>query len=126
MAQLAQYKVNQFAKDLNLKSKDIIDILESKKITVKSQATLEEAQFEVLFEALTSSNQITGIEDYIDGITYIPSAPKATAAKAEKETANENKTETQAEAKKVTEPAAAVAPVQKTEKKEQKAEMPAK
>ena len=126
MAQLAQYKVNQFAKDLNLKSKDIIDILESKKISVKSQATLEEAQFDVLFEALTSSNQITGIEDYIDGITYIPSAPKATAAKAEKETANENKTETQAEAKKVTEPAAAVAPVQKTEKKEQKAEMPAK
>ena len=63
MAQLAQYKVNQFAKDLNLKSKDVLDILESKKITVKSQATLDEAQFDVLFEALTTSNQITGIED---------------------------------------------------------------
>ena len=50
MAQLAQYKVNQFAKDLNLKSKDILDILESKKISVKSQATLDAAQFDVLFE----------------------------------------------------------------------------
>ena len=54
MAQIAQYKVNQFAKDLNLKSKDIVDILETKKITVKSQATLDAAQFNVLFEALTN------------------------------------------------------------------------
>ena len=77
MAQIAQYKVNQFAKDLNLKSKDIIDILESKSISVKSQATLDAAQFNVLFEALTTSNQISGIEDYIDGITYIPSQKTA-------------------------------------------------
>ena len=98
MAQLAQYKVNQFAKDLNLKSKDVIDILESKKMAVKSQSTLDEAQFDVLFEALTSSNQITGIEDYIDGITYIPSAIKAD------------------EQAKKAEPAAVVAPAQKTEK----------
>ena len=77
MAQLAQYKVNQFAKDLNLKSKDIVDILESKNISVKSsQATLDTAQFNVLFEALTSSNQIVGIEDYLDGVTHIPSIKK--------------------------------------------------
>ena len=75
MAQ-TQYKVNQFAKDLNLKSKDIVDILEAKNISVKSQATLDAAQFNVLFEALTSSNQIVGIDDYIDGITHIPSARK--------------------------------------------------
>ena len=76
MAQIAQYKVNQFAKDLNLKSKDIVDILESKNISVKSQATLDAAQFNVLFEALTSANQLVGIEDYIDGITQIPSVKK--------------------------------------------------
>jgi len=84
MAQ-TQYKVNQFAKDLNLKSKDIIDVLESKKISVKSQATLEPAQFDVLFEALTSSYQITSIDDYLDGVTYIPSSkPKAEKAVEEK------------------------------------------
>ena len=88
MAQMAQYKVNQFAKDLNLKSKDIIDILESKSISVKSQATLDAAQFNVLFEALTTSNQISGIEDYIDGITYIPSH-KAAPANTEAEKAPE-------------------------------------
>ena len=74
---MAQYKVNQFAKDLNIKSKDIIETLEKKGISVKSQATLDAAQFGVLFEALTLENQISGIEDYIDGITYIPSVKKA-------------------------------------------------
>ena len=70
---MAQYKVNQFAKDLNIKSKDIIETLEKKGISVKSQATLDATQFNVLFEALTLANQISGIEDYIDGITCIPS-----------------------------------------------------
>ena len=84
MAQIAQYKVNQFAKDLNLKSKDIVDVLESKNISVKSQATLDAAQFAVLFEALTKANQITGIEDYLEGKTYIPSQKKA--AEPEKKT----------------------------------------
>ena len=87
MAQIAQYKVNQFAKDLNIKSKDILDTLESKGITVKSQATLDAAQFNVLFEALTLANQISGIEDYIDGITHIPSAINKPEEKKVEETA---------------------------------------
>ena len=90
MAQIAQYKVNQFAKDLNLKSKDILDILESKNISVKSQATLDAAQFNILFETLTASNQIQGIEDYIDGITYIPSVKKAVEKKEESAQAQAN------------------------------------
>ena len=114
MAQ-TQYKVNQFAKDLNLKSKDIVDILEAKNISVKSQATLDAAQFNVLFEALTSSNQIVGIDDYIDGITHIPSARKKAeveekkveeapaevkVAPAAKEPVSEEKTATKSEEKK--------------------------
>ena len=93
MAQIAQYKVNQFAKDLNLKSKDIVDILEAKNISVKSQATLDAAQFNVLFEALTSSNQIVGIEDYIDGITQIPSVKKAPETKAPEKAETQTKAE---------------------------------
>ena len=80
MAQNSQFKVNQLAKDLNLKSKDIVDILAGKGITVKSQATLEPADFNVLFEELTAGNQISGIEDYLDGITVIPSAKKTSGA----------------------------------------------
>ncbi len=139
MAQIAQYKVNQFAKDLNLKSKDITDILESKNISVKSQATLDPAQFAVLFEALTTSNQITGIEDYLDGITHIPSAKKAQKPEAkeevkpapevakaeEKKPEPEAKVEVKAEAK--PSPKAEAKPETNTEKKaeEKSAEKPA-
>ncbi len=70
-------KVNQFAKDMNMKAKDMTVILEGKGISVKSQKPLEPAEFDVLFEALTKENQITNIEDYLDGVTYIPSRKKA-------------------------------------------------
>ena len=70
-------KVNQFAKDLNMKSKDMMTILEQKGVAAKSQKPLEPAEFDILFDALTKENQITNIEDYLDGITYIPSKKKA-------------------------------------------------
>ena len=80
-----------------MKAKDMTTILEEKGIAVKSQKPLEPAEFDVLFEALTKQNQIKNIEDYLDGVTYIPSkkksvntekaekaeAPKAEAPKAE-------------------------------------------
>ena len=88
MASTPQFKVNQLAKDLGIKTKDITDILKDKGFEAKSQKALEAAEFDVLFEHLTSSNQITNIEDYIDGITYIPSVadgtPKAEVSKEEK------------------------------------------
>ena len=114
MAQIAQYKVNQFAKDLNLKSKDVLDVLESKNISVKSQATLDAAQFAVLFEALTKANQISGIEDYLDGKTYIPSAKKVEKAEPDVKPVEEKKPEVA--------PVAAPAP-EKKEEKTQKAEV---
>ncbi len=68
-----------------MKSKEVLEVLTSKGITLKSQATLEPANFEVLFDALTKENQIDNIGNYLDGITYIPSKKKADAPKAEKE-----------------------------------------
>ncbi len=82
-----------------MKSKDIVDILESKNISVKSQATLDAAQFNVLFEALTTANQIVGIEDYIDGITQIPSVKKV----PEKKDAEVKETKPEAPAEKAAE-----------------------
>ena len=79
MAVNPQFKVNKLAKDLGVKGKDLTDILSAKGFEVKSQATLEPAAFDVLFETLTKENQITGIEDYLDGVTYIPSKPKPKA-----------------------------------------------
>ena len=66
-----------------MKSKDMMVILEGKGIAAKSQKPLEPAEFDVLFEALTKEHQITNIEDYLDGITYIPSKKKAEKPAAE-------------------------------------------
>ncbi len=77
MAVNPQFKINQVAKDLGKKSKDIVDILADKGFDVKNtQKTLEAGEFDVLFDTLTKANQITAIEDYLDGITYIPSKIK--------------------------------------------------
>ena len=91
MALNPQFKVNQLAKDFGLKSKTLTDILASKGVEVKTQRSLEPREFDLLMEALTSSHQVENIEDYIDGVTYIPSQkpveekkPEAAPVKEEK------------------------------------------
>ena len=79
MAANPQFKVNQLAKDLGLKSKDILDTLAEKGITAKTQGSLEGREFDILFDTLTKQNQIKDIDSYIFGDTYIPS--KLAAAK---------------------------------------------
>ena len=79
MAANPQFKVNQLAKDLGIKSKDILDTLAEKGITAKTQGALEGREFDILFDALTKQNQIKDIDSYIFGDTYIPS--KLAAAK---------------------------------------------
>ena len=92
-----------------MKSKDLAEMLTAEGIEYKTQKVLDPAEFNVLFNKLTSDNQITNIEDYIDGITYIPSK-KAEAPKAEK-----------AEKAEETKPAAkeTAAPAQKAEEKKE-------
>ena len=78
MANNPQFKINQIAKDLGKKSKDIVELLVQNGVDVKnSQKTLEALEFDILFDTITKQNQITEIENYIDGITYIPSKEKA-------------------------------------------------
>ena len=66
-------KVNQLSKDIAVKSKDIIDLLAKEGIDCKNQKLLEPNEFAIFFDKLTRDNQISSIEDYLDGITYIPS-----------------------------------------------------
>ena len=81
MAFNPQFKINQMAKDMGLKSKELTDLLAEKGVgEVKSQKTLTEQEFNVLFQALTEANQVDNIYDYMDGKTCIPS--KIAAAKA--------------------------------------------
>ena len=88
MAFNPQFKINQMAKDMGLKSKELTDLLADKGIgDVKSQKSLTEQEFNVLFQTLTEANQVDNIYDYMDGKTCIPSkiaAAKAAAKAAEK------------------------------------------
>ena len=77
-------KVNQFSKDLAMRSKDIAEMLVKEGIDYKTQRALEPNEFAILFDKLTKENQIKGIEDYLDGITYIPSKEKAAAESQKK------------------------------------------
>ena len=118
-----QFKITKLAKDLGLKSKELVEILAQNGIEAKTtQKALEPAEFDVLFESLTRANQITNIGDYLDGKTQIPSkikkeepkkeeaktaeavaepAPKAEAPRAEETPAEAKKTaETKPAAKK--------------------------
>ncbi len=59
-----------------MKSKELSELLAGKGLELKSQQTLKPEEFEVLFETVTLGHQITNIEDYLDGVTYIPSKKK--------------------------------------------------
>ncbi len=120
MAITPQFKVNQLAKDFGIKTRDITDILKDKGYEAKSQKALEAAEFDVLLEHLTKQNQITNIEDYIDGITYIPSSKSAPAAEAPK--AEEPKKE----APKAEEPKKEAPKAEEPKKEAPKAEEPKK
>ena len=108
-----------------MKSKELSELVAGKGLELKSQQTLKPEEFEVLFETVTLGHQISNIEDYLDGVTYIPSKKKAAPiapAKEEKAepaapVAEEKKAEAVPKEQKVA-PAAPVEKVEKVEKKE--------
>ncbi|MBR6603566.1 MAG: translation initiation factor IF-2 [Clostridia bacterium] len=104
MAANNQFKVNQLAKDMGLKGKELTDILGAKGFEVKAQAALSATEFDVLMESLTRASQIENIYDYIDGVTFIPSKnkpePKKEEVKAEEKKPEPKKVEVKAEEKK--------------------------
>ena len=92
MAQAPMFRINQLAKDFDIKSKDLITALEEEGITgKKSMANLEPEEFNLFLDTLTKENQIADIEGYLHGKTRIPSVrmSKAAQAAAEKRKAEE-------------------------------------
>ncbi len=99
------FKISTLAKDLGVKSKEITELLAARGVEGKStSSTLRGAEFDLVFEVLTKSAQITGIDDYLFGDTYIPTAApakkeskkpaqkeQAPAPKAEEKTPEEKK-----------------------------------
>ncbi len=82
-----------------MKSKDVLAVLEERGISAKTQKPMEPHEFDLLLDTLTKNNQITNIEDYLDGVTYIPSAKKAAGAVKPKEGTEEKKEEPKGEVK---------------------------
>ena len=97
-----------------MKSKDVLAVLSSKGIELKSSASMSAEQFDLMFNAITLDNQIDNIGNYLEGVTRIPKKKKAEPAPEAK--AEETKP---AEQPKKAEPVAeAKEPVKETPKAE--------
>ena len=99
-------KINQLAKDLDTKTKELLTTLDTVGIAGKNTSgALETDEFNLLFEHLTKQNQIRDIDGYMSGKTSITlpesEAKKQAAAqaKAEAEAEAEAKIKAEAEAK---------------------------
>ena len=67
-----KFKINTLAKDLDMKSKDLLAIAEKSGMNGKNPGVLLEAEeFDVLFNNLTKENQIKDINSYLSGETVI-------------------------------------------------------
>ncbi len=95
MAQTSMFRVNQLAKDLGMKSKELLGVLEKTGVGAKTtMAVLEADEINLLFDELTREKQIKNLDRYLDGSFYIRSetelakiAEKAAAEKAAAEKA---------------------------------------
>lgn len=83
-------KISQISKDLNLKSKDVIDALKLCKLDKKSGATITAQEFDMLMQQMTVTHQIRDIDAYLSGKTSLTverekPQPKAEPAAASKQ-----------------------------------------
>ena len=64
----SNYKVASIAKDLGMKANDLVNILKAHPGEGAAHTSaIDEDDFAVIFEVLTSENQISGLEDYLAG-----------------------------------------------------------
>lgn len=110
----SQYRINQIAKDLSFKTKDILDVFDNAGMSGKTHmTTLTPEEFGLLVWTLTEKRQIANIDDYLDGkIKVVTEAEKA--AEAERKAAEEK-------ARKEAEKAAELAAKKAKEEEERKA-----
>ena len=89
MAQLQQYRINQLAKELGIKGKDITDILAAGGIEGKSSsAALDPDEFGLVMDVLSKKNQISNLDPYLDGdVVIVTKGQKAAAEKAKADAA---------------------------------------
>ena len=102
------YRINQLAKDLGVKSKDILEVFENKGGEKTHMAVLEPDEFEFLIMKLTEKKQVKSIDDYLSGKVVIETPEeKAARLAAEKAAAEKAAAEKAAAEKAAAEKAAA-------------------
>ncbi len=81
-----KYRINTMAKDFNIKSKDLLDMLTSCGIDSKNNhmAQLEPREFSLLFDMLTKQNQTVNMKAYLEGKADIPADKKPVREKPKK------------------------------------------
>ncbi|MBQ3005977.1 MAG: translation initiation factor IF-2 [Clostridia bacterium] len=103
-----KYRVHEVAKDFDIKSNIVVDLLQAHFEGQKKHMTvLEDDELDVIFETFTKENQVEDLNEYFE---YMPAAKKAKEEKSEEEKAPE---------------APAEKPAAEEKKPEKKAEKPA-
>ncbi|MBQ8762985.1 MAG: translation initiation factor IF-2 [Clostridia bacterium] len=116
-----KYRVHEVAKDFNIKSNIVVDLLAKYFDGQKKHMTaLEEDELDMIFETFTKEYEVSDLNEYFE---FTPAPKKAKEAPAEEEKAEE-KEETKEESApaKKEEVKAAAAPEKKEQKKETKKE----
>lgn len=84
-----KYKISTLAKELELKNKELLDIITKAGVEAKTQSgSLDEAEFNIVMEALTGAHQIDNIDDYMNK-TIIIDLPKPEPVVKEEKKAEE-------------------------------------
>ena len=83
------YRINQLAKDLGVKSKDILEVFENKGGEKTHMAVLEPDEFEFLIMKLTEKKQVKSIDDYLSGKVVIETPEEKAARLAAEKAAAE-------------------------------------
>ena len=71
-----QIKINTLAKDFNMKSKDVIDVLAEAGMDKKTSGTIDSEEFAVFLDHVTATNQISNMSDYLSGKAEIIKTPE--------------------------------------------------
>ena len=63
-----KYKISTLAKDLNIKNKDLLDLVTALGMEDRKHSSVIEAdEFNLILEALTSKAQVSNFDDYMAG-----------------------------------------------------------
>ena len=109
---IVKYKVSDFAKDLNLSAKKVLDELAAMGSTgKKNSSNLEENELNYLLEKFSKDSSVTDLNEFLNSAKAPKEEPKPAEKKAEK------KTEKKPEAPKAEEKPAEAAPAAKPARK---------